>query len=319
MPENEIHMIVKSPVEQNLIEAVGGVSKFFYYDPLNHSVRSIAKLILDLRKNKYDLSISHIGTNALSGAALMKAAGCKVSIGSSSGKKPVSYTIPIDTSSQPQRARKNALLLKGLGIEEVQETGLLADLQFEGKVAEEIQTRMGKDTVKIGISIGTGNTVIGGISVNGKKWPDGHWLDLIRRMTGVGNKVLIFGGNKEKAERSPEFDELPKEDVLDLVGKLKLSESLEALHECDLFIAGDTGMGFCSALMDIPTLSLLGPSGPMLASPYGKKAEYIFLGLECSPCYGTERMRDCKDRKCMNLITPEMVFRKSMQMLGKEE
>ena len=319
MPENEIHMIVKSPVEQNLIEAVGGVSRFYYYDPLNHSARSIAKLILDLRKNKYDLSISHIGTNALSGAALMKAAGVKVSIGSSNGKKPVNYTIPIDTSGEPHRARKNALLLKGLGIEKVKETGLLNDLQFKGKVAEQIRNALGKDSVKIGIAIGTGNTVIRGVSVNGKKWPDEHWLKLIDMILQAGHKVLLFGGNKEKKERSSGFEALPSEDVMDLVGKLQLSESLEALHECDLFIACDTGMGFCSALMDIPTISLLGPSGPMLASPYGTKAEYIFLGLDCSPCYGTERMRDCKNRRCMNEITPEMVFRKSMKMLGKEE
>ena len=63
-PDAEIHMLIKSPVEQNLVETVGGVSKFFYYDPLNHDLKGIAKLALSLRKNHYDLAICHIGTNA---------------------------------------------------------------------------------------------------------------------------------------------------------------------------------------------------------------------------------------------------------------
>ena len=312
----DLHMLIKSPVEQNLVETVGGVSKFYYYDPLNHSVVSIAKLILTLRKNHYDLGVCHIGTNARFGSLLMKAIGCKKSIGATSGKKFPNYSIPVDTSSQPRRARKNALIAKAIGIESIQEESLLSDLQFEGTVSEQIKSKLG-DCKIIGICIGTGNTVIGGVSVNGKKWPDDHWLQLIDRFISDGYKILIFGGNKEKQERDRAFDKLPKDSVLDLVGGLKLSESLEAIKSCDLLIAGDTGLGFCSALMDVPTISLLGPSGPDLAAPYGKYAEYIFLGLDCSPCYGTERMRDCQHRNCMRNITVDMVFDKSVEMIRR--
>lgn len=317
-PDASIDMLIKSPVEQNLVEAVGGVTNFYYYDPLNHNAKSIAKLILQLRRNHYDLGICHNVTNARFGAMLMKAIGCKKSVGSTSGRRFPNYTIPVDTSLQPRRARKNALLAEAISGGPVQEESLLADLHFEGRVTESIEKTLGSSK-RIGLSIGTGNTVIGGVSVNGKKWPDGHWLDLIDRFLQCGYKVVLFGGNKEKQERDEAFERLPTDSVMDLVGKLKLSESLEAIKACDLLIAGDTGLGFCSALMDIPTLSLLGPSGPDLAAPYGKYAEYIFLGLDCSPCYGTERMRDCPDRKCMNMITSEKVFEKSIEMIKKAE
>lgn len=317
-PDAIVHMLIKSPVEQNLVETVGGVSQFYYYDPLNHSTVSIAKLILTLRKNHYDLGVCHIGTNAKFGSLLMKAIGCKMSIGSTSGKKFPNYTVPVDTSAQPRRARKNTLIAKAVGVDAVREESLLADLQFEGKVAAQIKTKFG-DGKKIGICIGTGNTVVGGVSVNGKKWPDDYWLQLIDKFVHEGYKILIFGGNKEKQERDNAFDQLPTDSVLDFVGSLKLSESLEAIKACDLLIAGDTGLGFCSALMDIPTLSLLGPSGPDLAAPYGKKTEYIFLGLDCSPCYGSERMRDCTHRKCMHLITPDTVFNKGIEMIQKAD
>lgn len=315
-PDSEIHMLIKSPVEQNLVESFGGVNKFYYYDPLNHSAKSIAKLIFDLRKNKYDLGICHIGTNPVFGAGLLRAIGCKKSVGSSSGKKFINYTIPVDTSVEPLRARKNALLLRGIGITDVRETGLLTNLKHKGEITSQIKAKFGDNSV-IGICIGTGNTVIGGVSVNGKKWPDEHWIALIDRFLEDGYKVIIFGGKKEKEERIAAFESLPDDSVLDLVGKLQLSESLEAISCCDLLIAGDTGLGFCSALMDIPTLSLLGPSGPMLACPYGKYVDHIFLGIECSPCYGTERMRDCKNRKCMNNITVDMVYEKSLQMIKR--
>lgn len=318
MPGNEIHMLIKSPVEQNLVETVGGVSKFYYYDPLNHSAKSVTKLILDLRKNKYDLGICHIGTSPIFGAGLMRAIGCKKSIGTTTGKNFINYTVPIDTSIELQRARKNALLLQGLGITDIKETGLLKDLPYKGEITNRIKGAF-RDNPIIGICIGTGNTVIGGVSVNGKKWPDQYWISLIERFIYDGYKIVVFGGNKEKEERIREFDDLPNESVIDLVGKVKLSESLEAISNCDLLIAGDTGLGFCSALMDIPTLSLLGPSGPMLACPYGKYVDHIFLGLDCSPCYGTERMRDCKNRRCMNEITVEMVYERSIQLIKTVE
>ena len=310
----EIHMLVKSPVEQSLIETVGGVSKFYYYDPLNHNFLGVLKLILELRKNHYDIGICHIGTNAKFGAALMKAIGCKQSVGTDSGNRFFNYTIPIDTSVQPQRARKNALLLAGLGIKNIEEKSLLASITFPGVIGSNIKSSFG-DSPVIGICIGTGSTKISGQMVDGKKWPENSWLKLINTFIANDLKIILFGGNKELQERSLLFDQLNKECVLDYVGKLTLPETLEAVKHCDLLIAGDTGIGFCAALMDVPTLSLLGPSDPLLAAPYGRNAEYIFLGVECSPCYGSERMRNCSYRKCMEQITVNMVYEKSMRML----
>ena len=249
------------------------------------------------------------------GSMLMRAIGCKKSVGASNGKRFPNYSIPVDVSGEPQRARKNALLVKALGITEVQETGLLKDLSFPGLITSAIKKQMG-DRPLVGVCIGAGNTVIGGVSVNGKKWPDEYWLALIEKFVDKGCGVLILGGRKEKEERDSRFDDLPRDSVMDLVGKLQLSESLEAISACSLVIACDTGLGFCSALMDVPTLSLLGPSGPDLAAPYGKYAENIFLGLDCSPCYGTEKMRDCADRKCMNRISVDEVYAKGMQMMS---
>ena len=205
MPDSEIHMLIKSPVEQNLVELFGGVSKFYYYDPLKHSVRSIFKLILDLRKNHYDLSISHIGTSPRSGPMLMKAIGCKKTVGQSDGKHFIDYTIPVDTTSEKQRARKNALLLPKIGINNYREESLLTELSYSGIVKKRISDAFSNSKV-IAICIGTGKTVIEGTSVNGKKWPDQYWLELIQMFINKGYKILILGGNKEKKERDKRFD-----------------------------------------------------------------------------------------------------------------
>ena len=314
MPSSEVHMLIKSPVEQNLVECFGGVEKFYYYNPLDHSAASMIKLVLSLWSNHYDLGICHIGTNAKAGALLMKIIGCKKSVGETSNNKRLNYTVPIDTSQEPRRARKNAYLMKMLGYKDVEEEGLLANLSFVGDISDQIEKQFGRNP-KVAICIGTGDTVVGGVSFNGKKWPDKYWLELIDNFTKSGIKIVLLGGGKEKEERNSKFEELSKESVLDLVGKVKLSGTLEAISKCDLLIAGDTGLGFCAAQMDIPTLSLLGPSDPNLAAPYGKYADYIYLGLECSPCYGTEKMRDCTYRKCMEHISVEEVYNRSMEMI----
>lgn len=188
--------------------------------------------------------------------------------------------------------------------------GLLKNLAYPGNITKKIISCFGQNTTKVGICIGTGNTVIKGVSVDGKRWPDQNWLDLIERFIGEGIKVVLFGGPKEKQERDARFNKLPRDSVMNLVGKVTLAESLEAISNCNLLIACDTGLGFCTGLMDVPSISLLGPSDPFLALPCGKYAECIYLDLDCSPCYGTVRMKDCKDRKCMKQITVDMVYEK---------
>ena len=313
-PDSEIQMLVKSKVEQELVEIVGGVSNFYYYDPVNHSLKSLLKLIYELRKNHYDLGICHIGTNRRSGAILMKLINCKKSIGSSTGKHIIDYNIPINTTTEYFRSRKNALLLNGIGINEVQEYSLLTSVEFIGNIKKIISSKFINETV-IGVCIGTGNTIVNGIEISAKKWPDNYWIELIYKFLNCGYKIIILGGKKEKNERDKKFDDLPSESIIDFTGQLKLSESIEAISACDLLLAADTGLGFCAALMDIPTISLLGPSDPAMAAPYGKYAHYIFLGLPCSPCYGTKEMLQCKDRKCLKQITVNMVFEKSKEIL----
>lgn len=319
MPCNEIHMLVKSPVEQQLAELVGGVKKFYYFHPLDHTVWSDISLIRKLRKEKYDVGIVHMGVNANLGALLMKVIGCKISIGEKKEHVHFNYDIPINIPNDVFRSERNTYLLEGLGLEKADGFNVLEGIALNTGIGKEIRERKERYNAVACLCTGTGSTLVNNQMINAKAWGDNKWLELIEQLTNKNIGIILLGGQKEKENRSPEFEMLSDEHIIDLTGKVDLVGSIEAIQNSDILIAADTGLSFCSALMNKPTLSLLGPSSPQLSLPCGKKVEYFYLTLDCSPCYGTERMAQCKDRKCMNNITVDMVCKKVLEMIQTEK
>jgi ADP-heptose:LPS heptosyltransferase len=126
--------------------------------------------------------------------------------------------------------------------------------------------------------------------------------------------------------------------------KILIPESLGALKKvinndiiscCDYFISGDTGSLHIAAAMDIPTLSLFGPSDPRLLAPgnnpdSGTRHIHIWKKTDCSPCYEPDSAIDKSNRKfwrsnefichtgthiCMKSITPEEVLDKFSELI----
>ena len=144
--------------------------------------------------------------------------------------------------------------------------------------------------------------------LNYRAWPFEHWRSLIQSIS-AQTPVIIVGARGEEAF----FDHIkpyPK-NVIDMVGKLTISELITTVQNGDALICTDSATGHIGAAVGTPTFVLMGPNNPITDSPYksGSNAVYtISLGLPCSPCYKTEVMKQCKDNICMSHITPEMVL-----------
>lgn len=313
-PEAEVHFLVKSKVEEELVRVIGGVTKFFYYNPLKHNIFTDIMLIYHLRKEKYDYGIAHVGVNTSAGVKLFNLIGCRYSIGEYNAKSKYQYDYAVKIPNDVIRSRKNARLLKCLNIDDIEELNIFNNFKPNTIISKTIRKMFIGERV-IAICIGTGNTVINGKTIDGKNWGDEKWIALIKTLINRRYRIVLLGGNKELKERSIEYNLLDKNKVIDLVGKVSLTESLEAILSCDLLVACDTGLAFCAALLGKKTLSILGPSDPYIALPFGPFVDCVYLKTECSPCYGTECMVKCKDRRCLNDITLEMVYRKIQNFL----
>ena len=115
-----------------------------------------------------------------------------------------------------------------------------------------------------------------------KHWPEAYWRELAERMGRRKLEVRLPWGNpaeKARAERIAQglnnCQGLPK---LNLAGVARV---LAAGKAC---VAVDTGLGHLAAALDVPTISLFGPTNPGLTGAYGRPQIHQASDWPCAPC-----------------------------------
>ncbi len=138
-----------------------------------------------------------------------------------------------------------------------------------------------------------------------KLWPETHWVELAALAVAAGYPVLLPWGNeaeKERAERMADQCEgasvLPRLDLLGLSG---------LLLEADGAVAVDTGLGHLAAALDVPTVSLYGPTSTRLVGAYGHNQLHI------QSTVGVDDTRD--PVAMMAAITPQQVWQGLLSIL----
>lgn len=128
-----------------------------------------------------------------------------------------------------------------------------------------------------------------------KHWPELYWRQLAERMIGQGLEVRLPWGNpSEKARAERIADGLDNAVVLP---KLNLAGVARVLASAQGCVAVDTGLGHLAAALDVPTLSLFGPTNPGLTGAYGRTQVHLAADYPaCAPCL---------QKKCTYRPTPE--------------
>lgn len=95
--------------------------------------------------------------------------------------------------------------------------------------------------------------------------------------------AFIFG--PDDIDLIPHFKELgPRQVVLT---DCPLSTTVAILSLATGFIGSDSGLGHIAAALDVPTITLIGPTNPSETATYGSRATTIkrLEKLECQPCW----------------------------------
>jgi heptosyltransferase-1 len=115
-----------------------------------------------------------------------------------------------------------------------------------------------------------------------KHWPEAYWRELAERLNGQGQAVCLPWGNAEERARAERLAQglehikvLPK---LNLAGVAKVVAGARAC------VAVDTGLGHLAAALDVPTLSLYGPTNPGFTGAYGRSQVHLASDFACAPC-----------------------------------
>jgi len=115
-----------------------------------------------------------------------------------------------------------------------------------------------------------------------KHWPEAYWRQLAERLGQRKLQVRLPWGNQAEKDRAERIAQglnncqvLPK---LNLVGVARV---LAAAKAC---VAVDTGLGHLAAALDVPTISLFGPTNPGLTGAYGRVQVHQASDFPCAPC-----------------------------------
>ncbi|MBX8535199.1 lipopolysaccharide heptosyltransferase I [Pseudomonas cichorii] len=116
-----------------------------------------------------------------------------------------------------------------------------------------------------------------------KHWPEHYWRQLAELMAARGLNVRLPWGNPaEKARAEGIAEGLDNAQVLP---KLNLAGVARVLASAQACIAVDTGIGHLAAALDVPTISLFGPTNPGLTGAYGKSQVHLAGDYPaCAPC-----------------------------------
>ncbi|MEX0449077.1 lipopolysaccharide heptosyltransferase II [Spiribacter sp. 221] len=136
-----------------------------------------------------------------------------------------------------------------------------------------------------------------------KRWPVEHFASLARMYLGRGWSVWMLGSGKDARITQEISGQAPG--TVDLAGRTTLSQAIDLLAASTVVVSNDSGLMHIAAATSTSLVALYGSSDPQYTPPLSEKAEIIYRGLDCSPCF----QRDCPlgHLNCLRGITPQSV------------
>lgn len=136
-----------------------------------------------------------------------------------------------------------------------------------------------------------------------KQWPAQHWVNLARELKARRFQVAFFCAPNEIDAVAPIAREVgPGVPVL----TPSLPGLAACLAACEAVVANDSGPLHLAAAVGARCLGLYGPVDPKWSAPISPRGDWLYLGLECSPCHA--RVCPLGHHKCLVDMEPARVL-----------
>ena len=147
-----------------------------------------------------------------------------------------------------------------------------------------------------------------GQTVDLKRWPIGKYALLAEEIIKSRKTIILLGGESDTALKK-HFRHLPKDKVIDLIGKCDINESASVMARCSTVICNDSGPMHIASAVTKRVIAIFGPTDPVKLGPLGKKDIVLKKDIPCRPCYHDGIFTDCKHHQCMRWITVDEVLK----------
>ncbi len=108
-----------------------------------------------------------------------------------------------------------------------------------------------------------------------KHWPEGYWCTLARLAVDAGYRVCLPWALPEERARAERIARISSR--ICVLPKLNLQGVASVIAGAEQVVAVDTGLGHLAAALDVPCVSLYGPTSPVLVGAYGRSQAHLSL------------------------------------------
>lgn len=151
-----------------------------------------------------------------------------------------------------------------------------------------------------------------------KCWPEAYWQELIQKVNAQGFQVILPWGNEQEKARAVRLAADNK--MVVVPPKLKLAEAATILANAKAAVCVDTGLGHLTAALNVPAISLYGPTNPAYIGTVGKSQIHLCATFPaCAPC----RQKQCTYKEpseqqpaCFTNIPPARVWKELERLLA---
>lgn len=154
-------------------------------------------------------------------------------------------------------------------------------------------------------------------SWSNKCWPDSHWKDFLDMAVQGGYKVFLPWGSEAEQNRALSLAAAAGIEV-QVLPRLSLTELLGVLQNSAGAVCNDTGLAHMAAALDLPCVTLYGPTDPGLIGATGRYSRHLSVAsFPCAPCYrrycdwpGDEKLAAYKgpEAQCLKSIGAAQVW-----------
>jgi heptosyltransferase-2 len=120
-----------------------------------------------------------------------------------------------------------------------------------------------------------------------KRWPAAYYGDLARTRFRAGWDVWLFGSRNDRSVCT-QVNGFAGGVCTDLSGRTSLGQAIDLMSLVDQVVTNDSGLMHVAAALGRPLVAIFGSSDPVHTPPLSERAEIVYLGLNCSPCFKRE-------------------------------
>ena len=138
-----------------------------------------------------------------------------------------------------------------------------------------------------------------------KHWPEPYWQQLCAQVNAAGCRVLLPWGNDVERERAQRIAATARD--AEILPRMNLTGLANVIATSVAVVAVDTGLGHLTAALDVPAISLYGPTDPAEIGTYGLHQTHLWART-CSLINNPEINDVAIEPPIMAPLTPALVW-----------